>query len=66
MVGRYTHRAPGVRTEVAIARRLGVPVRQVIGYRNMKPLPVPKAGRLYRWTWPTMKLLLAPPRRRAA
>lgn len=66
MVGPRTHAAPGVLAEVAIARRLGVPVRQVIGYRDASPRPVPDAGRLYRWSWPTMKTLLAPPDRRAA
>jgi len=59
MVGPHTHRAPGVLAEVAIAKRLGIPVRQVIGYRDANPRPVANAGRLYRWRWATMKSLLA-------
>jgi hypothetical protein len=58
MVGAYTHRAPGVIAEVAIANELGVPVRQVIGYKGTDPKPVAGAGRLYRWSWPVMKNLL--------
>jgi hypothetical protein len=58
MVGPQTHRAPGVRAEVAIAKELGIPVRQVIGYRDANPTPVPNAGTLYRWSWPTIKRLL--------
>lgn len=58
MVGAQTHKAPGVLAEVAIAKELRVPVRQVIGYRNSSPKPVPEAGRLYRWDWPTLKKLL--------
>ena len=58
MVGPYTHRAKGVLAEVAIANQLGIPVRQVIGYRDTNPTPVRGAGRLYRWSWPTIKTLL--------
>lgn len=66
MVGPYTYRAPGVIAEIAIARRLGVPVRQVIGYKDAHPRRVPDAGRLYRWSWPVMKTLLAKPPSRSA
>ena len=61
MVGAQTHRAPGVLAEVAIAAKLKIPVRQVAGYKNESPKPVPGAGRLYRWSWPMLKKLLAPP-----
>jgi hypothetical protein len=44
MVGPQTYRAPGVRKEIALARRLGVPVRQVIGYRDTSPKAVPPAA----------------------
>jgi hypothetical protein len=60
MVGPHTYRAKGVLAEVAIANELKIPVRQVIGYSNATPTPVPGAGRLYRWSWPTVKGLLAP------
>jgi hypothetical protein len=66
MVGPHTYRAPGVLIEVEIANRVGVPIRQVIGYRDSNPRAVPNAGRLYRWSWPTLKRLLTLPRRRAA
>lgn len=59
MVGPQTYRAPGVLAEVAIANELGVAVRQVIGYKDSDPRPIPGAGRLYRWSWPVMKNLLA-------
>jgi hypothetical protein len=59
MVGPETHRAPGVLAEVAIANDLGIPVRQVIGYTDANPKPVPGAGRLYRWSWSTLKTLLS-------
>jgi hypothetical protein len=59
MVGAETYRAPGVLAEVAIANELKVPVRQVIGYKDTNPESVADAGRLYRWSWPTLKTLLA-------
>ncbi|MGC1852368.1 MAG: TIR domain-containing protein [Solirubrobacterales bacterium] len=59
MVGPETHRSPGVLAEVAIANDLKVPVRQVIGYKDTNPKPVPEAGRLYRWSWPQLKNLLS-------
>jgi hypothetical protein len=58
MVGPLTYNAKGVLAEVAIANELNIPVRQVIGYRDASPTPVPGAGRLYRWSWPTIKSLL--------
>lgn len=58
MVGPRTHRAPGVLKEVAIARALGKPVCQIIGYKDGNYTPVPNAGRLYRWNWENLKQLL--------
>lgn len=58
MVGPKTHKAPGVLAEVKIAKEHQIPIRQVIGYRDTNPTPVPGAGRLYRWSWPTIKSLL--------
>jgi len=58
MVGRYTHRASGVLKEVRIAREEGIPIVQVIGYREGDYNPVPDAGRLYRWNWENLKKLL--------
>ena len=59
MVGRYTHRAPGVLKEVRMAREEGKPIFQVIGYKNGVYTAVAGAGRLYRWNWPTLKSLLS-------
>ena len=59
MVGRYTHRAPGVLKEVGMARRNGVPIVQIIGYRDSNPTPVANAGRLYRWDWENLKKILS-------
>ncbi len=58
LVGPNTHRAPGVRKEVAITRRVGKPIVQIIGYSGSSPTPVPNAGRLLRWTWPNMTSVL--------
>lgn len=52
VVGKHTHRAPGVLAEVQMARMAQppVPIRQIIGYRLLVGATrVPNAGRLYRW-----------------
>ncbi len=58
LVGPKTHKAPGVLKEVAITRRLGKPIVQIIGYKDASPTPVPDAGRLLRWTWDNMTSVL--------
>lgn len=59
MVGRQTYKAQGVQKEVAMARKHGVQVAQIIGYSNLvNATPVPDAGKLYRWSWPTLNTLL--------
>lgn len=58
MVGRYTHRAPGVLKEVQIARDEWKPIVQIIGYKEGDYTAVPNAGRLYRWNWQNLKNLL--------
>ena len=59
LVGPKTHRAPGALKEVAITRRIGKPIVQIIGYRDSSPTAVPNAGRLLKWTWPNMTSLLS-------
>jgi len=59
MVGRQTHRAQGVLREVAMAREEGVPIVQIIGYKDGDYTAVPNAGRLYGWNWDNLKRLLA-------
>jgi len=58
MVGPSTYKAPGVLKEVGMARSEGIPIVQVIGYRNGNYTPVPNAGRLYSWNWNNLKNLL--------
>lgn len=68
VVGSHTYRAPGVLLEVEMARlaRPPVPLRQVIGYRNLSPRRVAEAGRTYRWGHDQLEQVLNVPRRRAA
>lgn len=58
MVGPKTHKAPGVLKEVGMAREKGIPIVQVIGYKDGNYTAVPNAGRLYTWNWDNMKKLL--------
>ncbi len=58
MVGPKTHKAPGVLKEVGMAREEGIPIVQVIGYKDGHYTAVPNAGRLYAWNWDNMKKLL--------
>jgi cellobiose-specific phosphotransferase system component IIB len=58
IVGPRTHRAKGVLKEVAMARELGVRVVQMIGYSNGAYTPVPKAGKLYAWSFKNLQNLL--------
>jgi hypothetical protein len=59
MVGEKMHKAPGVLKEIAIARRNGKKIIQIIGYREGKYTAVPNGGELYRWNWENLKKLLA-------
>lgn len=58
VAGRKTRNAPGVLREVRMARDEGIPVAQVIGYKNKRCPHVPGAGRRYRWTYENLKKLL--------
>ena len=58
IVGPQTYRAQGVKKEVALARKHGKRVVQVIGYRDSDPTPVEDAGRLYRWNWENLRKIL--------
>lgn len=62
MLGPYTHRAPGVVKEVKMAKEMGKPIFQIIGYRDSHPRRVANAGRVYRWNWKNLRRLLAPVR----
>ncbi len=58
MVGPKTYKAPGVLKEVGMAREEGIPIVQVIGYKDGNYTAVPNAGRLYAWNWGNMKKFL--------
>ena len=59
VVGPKTYRASGVLKEVGIAREEGIPIIQMIGYKDVDYTPVPGAGTLYRWSWENLKKLLS-------
>lgn len=60
MLGPKTRYASGVRKEVAMAKSLGKPRFQIIGYRNgSRTWAVPDAGVTYSWNWVNLKKLLA-------
>ncbi len=58
IAGEYTYRARGVLKEVAISREEGIPIVQIIGYKDRRCPVVPSAGRVYAWTWENLKNLL--------
>ncbi|MBU0587146.1 MAG: TIR domain-containing protein [Gammaproteobacteria bacterium] len=50
LLGRYTHKAPGVLAEVAMARAEGKPIVQLIGSRAGAYTRVRGGGRILAWT----------------
>jgi len=56
LVGDKTSSAHGVKKEVAMARRNNIPVVQVTNLA--KANRVEDAGRLYKWTWENLVILL--------
>jgi hypothetical protein len=60
MLGPKTKYAPGVKKEIAMAKALGKPRFQVIGYRGgSRAWAVLDGGVTYSWNWPNLKKLLA-------
>lgn len=60
MLGPHTASAQGVLKEIAMARELGKPIFQMIGYRDgSSDWAVPNAGRVYAWSWENLKNLLS-------
>lgn len=58
MVGERTHNRPGVKAEIAMAKKAGVPVVGVRGYQDRDcPRPQGLDG-YYKWTWPNIEKLL--------
>ena len=61
MLGPRTRYARGVKKEIAMARGLGRPRCQIIGYKDgVRAWAVPGGGRTYHWDWELLKVLLAP------
>lgn len=59
MVGKQTYKARGVLKEVEFARKHNRPIAQIIAYSDLiNPTPVANAGRLYRWSWDSLRTLL--------
>ena len=60
MLGKRTRFASGVLKEVRMANGLQKPKFQIIGYsEGSEEWAVPNAGRTYKWSWETLKTLLA-------
>ncbi len=57
MLGKETHKALGVKKEIALAHKHGVPVVQVKP-QSSRAKPVKNGGRLHNWTHKNMKKLL--------
>jgi hypothetical protein len=59
MLGPKTRSAPGAQKEVSIAKSLGKPRFQIIGFRNgSRDWAVADAGVTYSWSWDNLKKLL--------
>ncbi|MHC8491582.1 TIR domain-containing protein [Thalassospira sp. SM2505] len=59
MVGTETHKAPGVLSEVDMAREEDIKIVQIKGYSDKKCPSVSNAGKMYNWTWDNLKKLLS-------
>jgi hypothetical protein len=59
IVGEHTSRAEGVSTEIALAKKAGIPYFGLHG-RSGKPCAAPTGlEKVYTWTWENLKLLIA-------
>ena len=58
LLGTETHRASGVRKEVAIAQKHEKDIFQ-LQPQEKSPSSVSDAGRIYNWTWENLKKLLS-------
>ncbi|WP_029336016.1 TIR domain-containing protein [Komagataeibacter europaeus] len=60
--GEHTNTAVGVSAELNIARSEGKPYFLLAGYNdktNVKPSAANTSDKMYNWTWPNLKLLIA-------
>ncbi|MBF0133467.1 MAG: TIR domain-containing protein [Magnetococcales bacterium] len=58
LVGSKTYKAKGVHEEINLARGNNLPVVQIIGESD-KYERVQNAGKLYKWTWDNLRILLS-------
>lgn len=61
LCGEKTHTAQGVATELMIAKELGKPYFLLAAYPDKtctKPTTADSNDKLYKWTWPNLKLLI--------
>ncbi|HCY63669.1 MAG TPA: hypothetical protein DHV59_12750 [Oxalobacteraceae bacterium] len=59
LLGRHTYRATGVLTEIQIAKKLNVPIVQLIGYSDSSCRVIKGAGRVYEWNWKNLEKIFA-------
>jgi hypothetical protein len=60
LCGQHTNTATGVNVELDIARELRVPYFLLAGRSGaVRPTSAAKDDKLYRWTWPNLKALIA-------
>jgi hypothetical protein len=60
--GKFTHTAVGVARELQIAREISKPYFLLAGYKagtNTKPTTALTTDKIYDWTWPNLKSLIA-------
>ncbi len=60
--GEYTHRATGVAAEITITREEGVPyflLNGRSGKSGRKPTSARQSDKIYKWTWESLKKLIA-------
>ena len=55
IAGKDTHKASGVRAEVRMAKKAGVPIVQIRGQKDADVTGVSGAGRVKNWTWANLK-----------
>ena len=62
LCGQYTHTASGVAAELSIAREERIPYFLLQGRSNTvctKPSSAAMTDKMYNWTWPNLKTLIA-------
>lgn len=58
MLGKETHRSPGVRKEVAMATKMHKPIVQIAAKKRRHVKPVPGAGPVLPWKWKVIRKAL--------